>query len=225
MRINVYRVMKVVYHVLDPSNEPSSTIDEVKHIATLEYAVSQEKEGPPEISSLIIHLRLSAQTDTRFDVVLHDMQIEDKVENTCISLPGELASTLMDISRFVREFVIRRSAIKWKPASDCSFGRRIWDQMQEEVGVALYSSTIMMQIKHSRNTISVFHSRRLLAAQTPVESDALHAPSVPAKAVRLYRAGRPIAVHLANLQSYGALSIKTTYYAFRASKSKGLREN
>ncbi|KAG1878422.1 hypothetical protein C8R48DRAFT_283205 [Suillus tomentosus] len=132
MRFNVYRVMKAVYHVLDPSNEPSSTIDEVKHIATLEYAVSQEKEGPLEISSLIIHLRLSTQTDTRFDVVLHDMQIEDKVENTCILLPEELSPALMDISRFVREFVIRRSAIKWKPASDCSFGRRIWDQMQEE---------------------------------------------------------------------------------------------
>ncbi|KAG1789988.1 uncharacterized protein HD556DRAFT_1538005, partial [Suillus plorans] len=134
MRINVYRVMKAVYHILDPSNEPSSTIDEVKHIATLEYAVSQEKEGPPEISSLIIHLRLSAQTETRFDVVLHDsdMQIKDKVQNTCISLPGELAPVLMDISWFVREFVIRRSAIKWKPASDCSFGRRVWDQMQEE---------------------------------------------------------------------------------------------
>lgn len=131
MRINVYRVMKAVYHILDPSNEPSSTIDEVKHIATLEYALSQEKEGPPEISSLVIHLRLSAQTDTRFDVVLHDsdMQIKDKVQNTCISLPGELALVLMDISWFIREFVIRRSAIEWTPGPDC---RRIWEQIQEE---------------------------------------------------------------------------------------------
>ncbi|KAG2120515.1 uncharacterized protein F5147DRAFT_2275 [Suillus discolor] len=136
MWMNVYRVMKAVYHVLDTSNEPSSTIDEVKHIATLEYALSQEKEGPPEISSLVIHLRLSSQTDARFDVALHDsdMQIKDKVQNTCISLPGELAPVLMDISWFVREFVIRRSAtIEWTPDWDCSFGRRmIWDQMQKE---------------------------------------------------------------------------------------------
>jgi hypothetical protein len=30
MRVNIYRVMKVVYYMLDPSNEPSSTVDEVK---------------------------------------------------------------------------------------------------------------------------------------------------------------------------------------------------
>lgn len=132
MRMNIYWVMKAVYHMLDPSNEPSSTTDEVKHIATLEYTVSQENAGLPDVSSLIIHLRLSTQTDTRFDVVLRDMQIEDKVENVCVSLPGELTPVLMDISEFVREFVLRRSAIKWKPASDCSFGGRIWQQMQAE---------------------------------------------------------------------------------------------
>lgn len=98
MRMHIYRVMKAVYHTLDPSNEPISTVDEVNHIATLEYAVSQEKTGPPEILSLVIHLRLSTQTDTCFDVVLRDMQIEDKVENACVSLPGELTPVLMDIS-------------------------------------------------------------------------------------------------------------------------------
>jgi hypothetical protein len=123
--MHIYRVMKAVYHLLDPSNEPISTVDEVTHIATLEYAVSQEKTGPPEISSLVIHLRLSTQTDTRFDVVLQDMQMEDKVEKACVSLPGELTPVLMDISAFVRSFVFRRSAIKWKPASDCTFGNRV----------------------------------------------------------------------------------------------------
>lgn len=132
MRIHIYRVMKAVYHMLDPSNEPISTVDEVNHIATLEYADSQEHTGPPEISSLVIHLRLSTQTDTRFDVVLRDMQIEDKVEGACVSLPGELTPVLTDISTFVREFVFRRSAIKWKPASDCSFGNRVWQQIQAE---------------------------------------------------------------------------------------------
>jgi hypothetical protein len=129
--------MKAVYHMLDPSNEPISTLDEVNHIATLEYAVSQEKIGPPDISSLVIRLRLSTQTDTRFDVVLRDMQIEDKVESTRVSLPSELTPVLMDISGFVREFVIRRSAIKWKPASDCSFGGRVWQRMQAEVSLDL----------------------------------------------------------------------------------------
>lgn len=132
MRMHTYRVMKAVYHMLDPSNEPISTVDEVNNIATLEYAVSQEKTGPPEISSLVIHLRLSTQTDTRFDVMLRDMQIEDKVENTRVSLPGELTPLLTDISAFIREFVFRRSAIKWKPASDCTFGNRVWQQMQVE---------------------------------------------------------------------------------------------
>ncbi|KAG2140844.1 hypothetical protein BD769DRAFT_1429046 [Suillus cothurnatus] len=104
MRVNVYRVMKAVYHMLDPSNEPSSTVDEVKDIATLEYAVSQENAGLPDISSLVIHLRLFTQTDTRFDVVLGDTRIEDKVENTRISLPVELIPVLIDISGFVLSF-------------------------------------------------------------------------------------------------------------------------
>jgi hypothetical protein len=105
MRVNVYRVMKAVYHMLDPLNEPSSIVDEVKHIATLEYAVSQENAGLPDISSLVIHLRLFTQTDTRFDVVLRDTRIEDKVENTCVSLPVELILVSMNISGFVREFL------------------------------------------------------------------------------------------------------------------------
>ncbi|KAG1848295.1 hypothetical protein DFJ58DRAFT_472057 [Suillus subalutaceus] len=133
MRMNIYWVMKAVYHMLDPSNEPSSTTDEVKHIATLEYTVSQENAGSPDVSSLVIHLRLSTETDTHFDVMLRDMQIEDKVENVCVSLPGELTPVLMDISEFVREFVLRRSAIKREPgASDCSFGGWIWQKMQAE---------------------------------------------------------------------------------------------
>jgi hypothetical protein len=118
MRMNIYRVMKAVYHMLDPSNEP--TVDEVKHIATLEYAVSQENAGPPDISSLVIHLRLFTQTDTRFDVVLRDTRIEDKVENTCISLPAELTLVLMDISGFARKFVLKRTIFGWGP--DWIFG-------------------------------------------------------------------------------------------------------
>jgi hypothetical protein len=153
MRVNVYRVMKAVYHMLDPSNEPSSTVDEVKHIATLEYAVSQENAGLPDISSPAIHLRLFTQTDTRFDVVLRDTRIEDKVENTRISLPVELIPILMDISGFVREFVLKWPACGWGPDSDCIFGS-IWLQMQVEVGVDLCSFTIssVLEIPSARFT-------------------------------------------------------------------------
>lgn len=222
MRMNIYWIMKGVYHMLDPSNEPSSTTDEVKHIATLEYTISQENAGPPDISSLVIHLRLSTQTDTRFDVVLRDMRIEDKVENVCVSLPGELTPVLMDISEFVREFVLRRSAIKWKPASDCSFGGRIWQQMQAEASVDC-SSIIMMQIECFRNTVDVFHSRRLLVLNNLV--DALYASPVltNAKAVRLHPADRSVAMDLPNPHSHSALSIKTIHYVFRALKSRGPR--
>ncbi|KAG2133280.1 hypothetical protein DEU56DRAFT_417602 [Suillus clintonianus] len=132
MRMNIYRVMKAVYHMLDPSNEPSSTVDEVKHIATLEYTALQEKPGPPDISNLFIHLRLSTEIDTRFTVVCRDMQIEDKGENVCISLPSELTPVIMDISGFVREFVFRRPTIEWKPASEIRFCNMVWQELQAE---------------------------------------------------------------------------------------------
>ncbi|OAX37815.1 hypothetical protein K503DRAFT_783356 [Rhizopogon vinicolor AM-OR11-026] len=57
---------------------PTKIIDEGQHIATIEYTVSQEKPGTPDLSSLVIHTSLSIQDVPRFTVMFRDMHIEDK---------------------------------------------------------------------------------------------------------------------------------------------------
>ncbi|KAG1744963.1 uncharacterized protein EDB91DRAFT_169583 [Suillus paluster] len=129
MRMNIFRVMKTVYRMLDSPNEPS-TVGEGKHIATLGYAGSQEKPGPPDLSSLVIHFRLSTQTVTHFVVVFCDQQIEDRVQNVCISVPCELTPIMTDIYEFVAARSISSRGLN--PAEECDLAHRIWKQLQVE---------------------------------------------------------------------------------------------
>jgi hypothetical protein len=133
--MKIFRIMKMVYHMLDPPNEPSA-ITEVDHIATLGYAVVlQKKPEPPILSSVIIHFRLSTESVTRFALLLHDMQIEDKVYDMRIPVPGELASDMMDIY----DFVIARSQKSLISSCDsdywaeCDLAREISKQLQVQV--------------------------------------------------------------------------------------------
>jgi len=70
MYMNIFRIMKTICCMLDPSNEPPSAY-EVNHTATLEYALSHKK--PLVLSSIFIHFRLSNEIDTRFTVVCRDI--------------------------------------------------------------------------------------------------------------------------------------------------------
>jgi hypothetical protein len=83
-----------------------------------------------------------------------------------------------------------------------------------------------MQIECFRNTISVFHSRRLPLAhwQPPDFALYVHPVFFIAKAVGLRHACRPIAVDLPNPQSYGASAIEVmVHYVFRALKIRDPR--
>ncbi|KAG1733996.1 hypothetical protein EDB19DRAFT_1182449 [Suillus lakei] len=95
MQMNVFRVMKTAYHMLYPSDEPS-TIDDISSRGGLriEYAFSEENPGPPDLSSLVIHVN-------RFSVLFRDMQIQDNWrDNVCVSVPSELKPVIMDIYEF-----------------------------------------------------------------------------------------------------------------------------
>jgi hypothetical protein len=130
MRLNIFRVMKTVYHMLDSPNEPSA-VDEGKHIATLGYAVSQENPGPPDLSSLVIHFRLSTQVATHFVIAFSDLQIIDMVQNVCIPIPCELTSVVADIYEFV---VARSTSCRGlNSVEECDLARRIWKQLQVKV--------------------------------------------------------------------------------------------
>jgi len=130
MRMNIFRVMRTVYHILDSPNEPSA-VDEGKHIATLGYAVSQEMPGPPDLSSLVIHLRLSTQIVTHFIVAFCDMQIVDTVQNMYIPIPCELTSVMADIYEFV---AARSTSCRGlNPVEECDLACKIWKQLQAEV--------------------------------------------------------------------------------------------
>src|SRR6267154_2645345 len=101
MRFKIFRIMKTIYRMLDPQNEPSS-VNEGKHIATFGYAISQ-KSGPgpsglrlPVPSSEVIHFRLSTQSVTRFALLFVSMQIEDTVRDALVPVPGEITADMMD---------------------------------------------------------------------------------------------------------------------------------
>ncbi|KAG2105423.1 hypothetical protein BD769DRAFT_156790 [Suillus cothurnatus] len=129
MRMNIFRVMRTVYRILDSPNEPSA-VDEGKHIATLGYAVSQEMPGPPDLSSLVIHLRLSTQIVTHFIVAFCDMQIVDTVQNMCIPIPCELMPVMADIYEFV---AARSTSCRGlNPVEECDLACKIWKQLQAE---------------------------------------------------------------------------------------------
>ncbi|KAG2133284.1 hypothetical protein DEU56DRAFT_981524 [Suillus clintonianus] len=126
MQMNVFRVMKTAYHMLYPSHEPS-TIDEVsRQPLTIGYASSEENTGPPDLSSLVIHVN-------RFSVVFRDMQIKDKWpgRDVCVPVPSELMPVIMDIY----EFALARSDVgsrQWDTMTESYFARRIWKQLQVE---------------------------------------------------------------------------------------------
>ncbi|KAG1727775.1 uncharacterized protein EDB91DRAFT_1163201 [Suillus paluster] len=131
LRPKIFRIMKTIYHMLHPSHEPSM-INEAKHIATLGYAVSQEKPGPPILSSVVIHFRLSTESVTRFAILLHDMQIEDKVHDVRIPIPDELKSDMMDVYDFVsarsqKVVISSHDSDNW---AECKLARKVSKQLQ-----------------------------------------------------------------------------------------------
>ncbi|KAG2121608.1 hypothetical protein DEU56DRAFT_94618 [Suillus clintonianus] len=133
MRTKIFRVMKAVYHMLDPPNEPSD-INEVNHIATLGYAVLQEKPEPTILSSVVIHFRLSTESVTRFAILLHHMQIEDKVHDVRIRVPSELTPDVMDIYDFVfamsQKLLI--SPLDFDRWTESDLARRVSKQLQAQ---------------------------------------------------------------------------------------------
>lgn len=130
MQMNVFRVMKTAYHMLYPSKEPS-TIDEISsQPLKIEYAFSEQNPGPPDLSSLVIHVN-------RFSVLFRDMQIRDNWDNDCILVPSELTPVIMDIY----EFALARSDVcshQWDTMTESYFARRIWRQLQVEVSTDLF---------------------------------------------------------------------------------------
>jgi len=129
MRRSIFQLMKSAYSLLDPPNVPS-TIGEGKHIAILEYELSQEKPGHPDPSSLVIHFRLSTQSATHIAVMFCDKQIEDKMQNVRISIPSEVTWATTDIY----EFVVARSNFPagLNSVDECDIARRVWKQVQAE---------------------------------------------------------------------------------------------
>ncbi|KAG2058324.1 hypothetical protein BDR06DRAFT_950817 [Suillus hirtellus] len=124
MQMNVFRVMKTAYHMLYPSKEPS-TIDEISsQPLKIEYTFSEQNPGPPDLSSLVIHVN-------RFSVLFRDMQIRDHWHNVYIPVPSELTPVIMDIY----EFALARSDVcshQWDTMTESYFARRIWRQLQVE---------------------------------------------------------------------------------------------
>lgn len=166
----------MVYRMLDPSNEPSA-ITEVGHIATLGYAVVlQEKPEPPVLSSAIIHFRLSTESVTRFALLLHNMQIEDKVYDVRIPVPDELASDMMDIY----DFVIVRSQKLLTSSGDsgywaeCDLARKVSKQLQ----VQKYCERLLRQESDGTIDIVGFQSD---TSQCPIcDSSIIHCNSCQA---------------------------------------------
>ncbi|KAG1807044.1 uncharacterized protein BJ212DRAFT_779896 [Suillus subaureus] len=124
MQMNVFRVMKTAYHMLYPSEEPSTIDDISSQPLTIKYAFSEENTGPPGLSSLVICVN-------RFSVIFCDMQIQDNWRNVCIPIPSELTPVIMDIY----EFALARSDVcsrQWDTMTESYFARRIWKQLQVE---------------------------------------------------------------------------------------------
>lgn len=134
MYMNIFRIMKAVYHMLDPLNEPSSAY-EVDHSATLECTTSQENE-PSILTGIVIHFRLS--NVTRFTLVFRDMHwhIKDKVQNVCTPISLEPGMTE------IYEYVLRDGRITpWimiilsylGDEFESYIARGIWKKVQVEV--------------------------------------------------------------------------------------------
>ncbi|KAG1809045.1 hypothetical protein EV424DRAFT_1423841 [Suillus variegatus] len=130
MHMNIFRVMKTVYRMSDASNEPSA-VDEGKHIATLGYAMSQEKPGSPDLSSVVIHFRLCTQSVTQFVVTTRPMQFVDMARNICIPIPPckLTVSAMADIDEFVFATSTSFRGLN-NPVEECDVARRIWQQVQ-----------------------------------------------------------------------------------------------
>lgn len=133
MHMNIFRVMKTVYRMSDASNEPSA-VDEGKHIATLGYAMSQEKPGSPDLSSVVIHFRLCTQSVTQFVVTTRPMQFVDMARNICIPIPPckLTVSAMADIDEFVFATSTSFRGLN-NPVEECDVARRIWQQVQAKV--------------------------------------------------------------------------------------------
>lgn len=99
MIVKLFRIMKTVYVLLDPQNEPSG-IHEGKHTATFGYEDSEETSKSSVLSSLFIHFGLSSQTSPRFAIISPSMQIEDLTQGSRIPVPPELVQTVTDICDF-----------------------------------------------------------------------------------------------------------------------------
>ena len=122
-------------------------IDEGRHIATIEYTVSQEKPGTPDLSSLVIHTSLSIQDVPRFTVMFRDVHIEDKRQSVCISVPCELLPVMMEIYEFTSCRTQRY------PGSEDLGARLDWLQVQEVSANSYLYIQVMAQITiSSRNT-------------------------------------------------------------------------
>ncbi|KAG0694222.1 hypothetical protein DFH29DRAFT_960977 [Suillus ampliporus] len=124
--LKLFRVMKTIYKLLDPQNEPSS-VHEGNHTATFGYTDSEAMSESSMLSSLFMHFRLSTQTSPRFALVSRDMQIEDMAQNLRIPVPLELVPVVTDIC----DFALARSQIsgdKDKPEWDLAC--QVWKRVQ-----------------------------------------------------------------------------------------------
>ncbi|KAG2123875.1 hypothetical protein BD769DRAFT_1432899 [Suillus cothurnatus] len=99
MIVKLFRIMKTIYGLLDPQNEPSG-IHEGKHTASFGYEDSEETRESSVLSSLFIHFGLSSQTSPRFAIISPSMQIEDLTQGSRIPVPPELVPTVKDICDF-----------------------------------------------------------------------------------------------------------------------------
>jgi hypothetical protein len=99
MIVKLFRIMKTIYGLLDPQNEPSG-IHEGKHTASFGYEDSEETRESSVLSSLFIHFGLSSQTSPRFAIISPSMQIEDLTQGSRIPVPPELVPSVKDICDF-----------------------------------------------------------------------------------------------------------------------------
>ncbi|KAG1728149.1 uncharacterized protein EDB91DRAFT_865479 [Suillus paluster] len=121
--MKLFRVMKTIYRLLDPQNEPSR-VHEGKHIAIFGYADSEEMSESSVLSSLF---HISTQTSPRFALLSRDMQIEDRVQNLHIPVPLELVPVVTNICNFA----LARSQISGDTDEpECDVAHQVWQRVQ-----------------------------------------------------------------------------------------------
>lgn len=134
MIVKLFRIMKAIYGLLDPQNEPSG-IHEGKHTATFGYENSEASDESSVLSSLFIHFGLSSQTSPRFAIILPSMQIEDMTQGSRIPVPSELVPTVTDIC----DFAVVRSQFTPDPTEyeidepESYPAGQVWERVQMQV--------------------------------------------------------------------------------------------